>query len=54
MSVSLKSIANYGSSGKSGTGPHKKWTDQLGSNRKDPVHSTVKVKTQGTGVEITV
>lgn len=34
MSVSLKSIANYGSSGKRGTGAHKKWTDQLRRNRK--------------------
>jgi hypothetical protein len=36
MSVSLKSIANYGSSGKRGTGAHKKWTDQLRRNRKKP------------------
>jgi hypothetical protein len=36
MSVSLKSIANYGSSGKRGTGAHKIWTDQLRRNRKRP------------------
>jgi len=36
MSVSLKSIANYGSSGKRGTGAHKKWTVQLRRNRKKP------------------
>lgn len=34
MSVSLKSIANYGSSGKRGTGAHKKWTDLMRRNRK--------------------
>jgi hypothetical protein len=39
MSVSLKSIANYGSSGKRGTGAHKKWTDQLRRNRKRPCSS---------------
>jgi hypothetical protein len=36
MSVSLKSIANYESSGKRGTGAHKKWTDLLRRNRKRP------------------
>jgi hypothetical protein len=44
MSVSIKSIANYGPSGKRGTGPHKKWPEQPRRNRKkkDIVHSAAK------------
>jgi len=54
MSVSLKSIANYGSSGKRGTGHIKSGQISWERTEKDLVRSAVKENMQGRRVEMTV